>query len=111
MEKFQGNTGFTPICATPVLAYQNGKIYCTCETECVKYVYSVIPTAKTGESNDGVINLGTQFNVSVYASREGYENSEPATITIDMTSVGDVNGDGQVTIADVTSLVNLILGK
>lgn len=28
-----------------------------------------------------------------------------------LTAVGDVNGDGQITIADVTDLVNVILGK
>ena len=32
------------------------------------------------------------------------EMDEPA-------SPGDVNGDGQITIADVTKLVNIILGK
>ena len=29
----------------------------------------------------------------------------------DLTAVGDVNSDGQITIADVTDLVNVILGK
>lgn len=29
----------------------------------------------------------------------------------DLSAVGDVNGDGQITIADVTDLVNVILGK
>ena len=29
----------------------------------------------------------------------------------DKNSAADVNGDGQVTIADVTQLVNLVLGK
>ncbi len=33
------------------------------------------------------------------------------TYTIQFAKKGDVNGDGQVTIADVTALVNIILGK
>ena len=99
------------ICATPVLTYQNGKIHCTCETEGVKYVYSIAPIPTTGESTDGIIELGTEFRVSVYATRDGYEDSEPATITIDLASVGDMNGDGTISIADVTGLVNVILGK
>lgn len=33
------------------------------------------------------------------------------TYTIQFAKRGDVNGDGQVTIADVTALVNIILGK
>ena len=99
-----------PTCATPVLNYQNGKIRCSCETEDVKYVYT-ITASSSGESNDGVIELGTEFVVSVRASRDGYQDSEPATITIDLASVGDMNGDDIISIADVTGLVNVILGK
>ena len=33
------------------------------------------------------------------------------TYTIQFAKRGDVNGDGEVTIADVTALVNIILGK
>ena len=54
---------------------------------------------------------GTTFTISVYAKRRGYADSEVATATINLASIGDVNGDGQITIADVTSLVNIILGK
>ncbi len=99
-----------PTCATPVLTYQNGKIRCSCGTEDVKYVYT-ISASSSGESNDGVIDLGTVFTVIVRATRKNYEDSEPATITIDMVSVGDMNGDGIINITDVTGIVNNILGK
>lgn len=39
------------------------------------------------------------------ASNPGYLTEKPAFL------LGDVNGDGQITIADVTALVNIILGK
>ena len=54
---------------------------------------------------------GTTFTISVKAVRDGYEDSDAATLTIPMAEVGDVNADGSITIADVTTLVNIILGK
>ena len=98
-------------CATPVLSYMNGRVTCTCTTEDVTYVYSINPTASTGASANGIINLATSYTVSVHAVREGYEDSDTATLVVNQSQVGDVNGDGIVTIADVTALVNIILGK
>ncbi|MBR6063386.1 MAG: hypothetical protein IKP54_04450 [Bacteroidales bacterium] len=98
-------------CATPVLSFVNGKVKCTCETADVTYSYTITPTAATGESTTGEISLSTTFTVSVKAVREGYEDSDTATLTIPMAAVGDVNADGNITIADVTALVNIILGK
>ena len=98
-------------CATPVLTLASGKVKCTCETTGVTYRYTVAPTASTGESTTGEISFGTTFTISVKAVRDGYEDSDAATLTIPMAAVGDVNADGNVTIADVTTLVNIILGK
>ena len=57
--------------------------------------------------------------VSVYASKEGYENSDTVTkvITIGGNSgegsgvFGDVNGDGVVNAADIVQIANIIMGK
>ena len=40
-----------------------------------------------------------------------YTDSAAAAITINLAEIDDVNADGSVTIADVTTLVNIILGK
>ena len=61
--------------------------------------------------NGNELAIGGTFTVSVYAVKEGYENSDTATMTINMSQMGDLNADGQVSIADVTFLVNIILGK
>lgn len=98
-------------CATPVLTFVSGKVKCTCETAGVTYSYTIAPAAATGESTTGEISVGTTFTVSVKAVRDGYEDSDAATITIPMAAVGDVNADGSINIADVTALVNIILGK
>ncbi len=98
-------------CAKPTFTYKNGKLYITCETDDVEYVYTIATTNAAGKCTDGVINLGTTFTVSMYATRFGYYNSETETLTIDVANVVDVNGDGLISIADVTALVNLILGR
>ena len=54
-------------------------------------------------------------NYTIYVqSVKGDKTSEWSSVnftTTDETEMGDVNGDGHVTIADVTALVNIILGK
>lgn len=57
------------------------------------------------------LKLGSTFTVSVYATKEGCLNSDVATMTLDVSSVGDVNGDGEVNVSDVTALVSIILGQ
>ncbi|MBR5656218.1 MAG: hypothetical protein IKW98_05990 [Prevotella sp.] len=98
-------------CATPTITYANGKVRCTCETEGVTYVYTITPAISTGQSTDGLISLGTSFTVNVKATRDGYTDSDIATMTINISQVGDMDGDGELTVTDVTSLVNAILGK
>ena len=105
-----GDTPLVEKCATPTITYANGKVRFACETEGVEYVPTV--TCSPNQLQNGnELAIGGTFTVSVYAVKEGYENSDTATTTINMSQMGDVNADGQVSIADVTFLVNLILGK
>lgn len=105
-----------PVCATPVLTYTGGKVTCTCETEGVKYAYTYSLMEGSGESTDGEIIVSPVLvRIDVKATREGYTDSEAASIEIDLMQQarlqGDINNDGALTIADVTTLVNMILGK
>lgn len=97
-------------CATPTIAYVNGKLRFTCETEGVEYVPNVSCTP-TKVQNGNEYEIDGIFTVSVYATKEGYADSDVATTTINLGKMGDFDGDGQLTITDVTSLVNAILGK
>lgn len=100
-----------PKCETPVLAWENGQVKCTCATPDVKYAYTVSMGDCTGESADGIIKLGSTFTVSVRAVRDDYKDSDVATLEFKLPDIGDMNGDGAITIADVTALVNKILEK
>ena len=98
-------------CATPTIEYSNGNVICNCETDGVKYIYQIAPVTVQRESESGRFAFAPTYEIKVYAKREGYKDSDTASLIVSLTNVGDVNGDGQVSIADVTSLVNSILGK
>ena len=97
-------------CATPTITYANGRLFFACETEDVEFVPTVTCTPSQLQ-NGNVLDIGGTFTVSVYAKKESYANSEVATKTITINKLGDIDGDGQLTVTDVTSLVNAILGK
>lgn len=46
-----------------------------------------------------------------YGSKAAYEAADYWKEFGDIVEIGDVNKDGTITIADVTALVNIILGK
>ena len=98
-------------CATPTFSFANGKVKVTCATEGAKCVTSIV-MAENQTSEDGEINVSPAFKVSTYATAEGYDNSEVVTTTFSWPkSADDLDGDGHIDISDVTTLVNIILGK
>jgi hypothetical protein len=97
-------------CATPTITYANGKVKFACETEDVEFVPSITVTPNQLQ-NGNELSIGGTFTVSVYAVKDGYDNSDTATMTINMSQMGDVNADGELNAADITAVVNAILGK
>jgi hypothetical protein len=100
-------------CATPTIAFANGKLTFTCATEGVVYAYEVTNAdVKKGHANEVAIN-GT-YKVSVYAMKAGYENSDVATMEFTLGAGGgtyDVNGDGVVDVADITAIISEIAAQ
>ena len=87
-------------CATPTISYQNGQITFYCETENVQFSSSITDTDINSYSTP-TIQLGVTYNVSVYATKSGYDNSDVATATlcwIDATpqTEGITNGVAQI---------------
>ncbi len=103
---------FTTIskCATPTISLKDGEIVLSCETEGVEYVPQVTPLSEP-KCVDGKVQLAKVYRITIYATKEGYDDSDSATMDIDMSigKKGDVNGDGKVTITDAVNVVNIIL--
>jgi hypothetical protein len=97
-------------CATPTVAFVNGKLTFSCETEDVEFTYEITNAdVKKGSGNE--ITIGGKYTVSVYATKEGWENSDVATkdIELSVSAVGDVNGDGVIDVSDYIGVANIIL--
>ena len=98
-------------CSTPTISFDNGKLSISCEMEGVEFVSSV-SFADESMHHSSEIPFATTYRISVYAKKDGYDDSDIVTCDVDFSKmIGDVNGDGEITIADAVEIVNTILGK
>ena len=73
--------GQTQKCATPTISYGGKKLTFSCETEGVEYVYE-IKDSDIKKGYDSEVSLTATYEISVYATKQGYENSDVATATL-----------------------------
>lgn len=102
-------------CATPTIAYKNGKLTFSCATEGVEYV-SEVTVADAKKYYDAEVPLTGVYHVTAYAMKTGYDNSDVATadfvvIGSTVTLVGDVDGNGTVDATDITKLIDILLKR
>ena len=82
-------------CADPSISYYEGKLLFSCETEGVEFV-SEITDSDIKRFYEDEIDLSRTYNISVYAMKNGYENSNTISgtlswIDIDPQIGGDIN--------------------
>lgn len=98
-------------CAAPIISFVGGKLHFECETEDVQFHYEFT----TADSEEGIGNdvaVTPIYIVKVYASKEGYTDSDVVTSTVNVAGLkGDADGDGVVDIADAVHIVNFVVGK
>ena len=68
-------------CATPTIRYENKEISFDCKTEGVEFVYEITDT-DIRKGSDSKIKLSATYEISVYATKSGYYNSDVATATL-----------------------------
>ena len=71
----------TKKCETPTISYENGVLKMTCATEGVEYVTD-IADADIKKHYDSEITLSATYNISVYATKAGYDNSDVVNATL-----------------------------
>ena len=111
-KEFKEIVEIKPKCATPTITFANGKLTFDCETKDVEFVYNISMSGEQSSTGSEVFlaNTTTTYTVSVYSTKEGYENSDVVMMDIDFKALpGDVNNDGDITIADAVAVVDLIL--
>lgn len=80
--KAVGGTGEEPSkCATPTINYADKQLTFSCETEGVEYHYTINDAdIKSGSSSN--VSLSATYEISVYATKSGFVNSDVATATL-----------------------------
>ena len=68
-------------CATPSISYADKRLTFSCETEGVEYI-SEIKDVDIKMFYDSNIDLSATYEISVYATKSGYVNSDMATATL-----------------------------
>ena len=71
-------------CATPSVSYESGELKFACETAGAKYHYTINDKdmATDALSEDGKVSLSAAYNISVYATADGYTSSEKTEATL-----------------------------
>lgn len=71
-------------CATPTIAFEGKKLTFSSATDGAEYHYTIADNDVKTEaySKDGVVELDATYEVKVYASANGYKNSDMAYATI-----------------------------
>ncbi len=76
-----GTTPTPEKCATPTISYSKGELTFSCDTEGAEFV-SKITDADIKDYFTSSISLSVTYNISVYATKAGYENSDIIQATL-----------------------------
>lgn len=68
-------------CATPNISYIDGKVSLTCETEDVEFITEVV-AEKAQTYTETEFDLPAIYTLTAYATKEQYDDSEVATLTL-----------------------------
>ena len=120
----------TQKCSTPTISFDKSGLVFSCETPDVEYAYEIKDTdIKKGFADGNKVELTPVYTITVQAVKAGYESSDVATATIRWRNGspvfqgfvkvdagegalwGDVNIDGQVDVADIANIIDIMAGK
>ena len=71
-------------CAVPTISYADGKLTFASSTPNAEYHYTITDTDMASDvySQDGIVKLSAAYNISAYATADGYKPSDKATATL-----------------------------
>ena len=110
----QGSTDpYKGKCETPTISIEGNKVSFACKTKGVIFHYSITNKDSKTDISNGEVTLTNNYEISVYASKEGYKDSDVARQEVNAKNLkpGDVNGDGVVDVADHVKLSSIIMDQ
>ena len=71
-------------CAAPTISYESGKLKFASETAGAEYHYTITDAdmASNAYNKEGKVTLSAAYNISVYATADGYKASDKAEATL-----------------------------
>ena len=95
------------MCATPTISYKNGKLSCNSETEgAIRHTTITNEDIKSFDDNE--IDLTVTYNISVYATKDGYFDSDVANATLCWIEVNPQNEGITTDVNQIASVAVLI---
>ena len=95
------------LCATPTISYKNGKLSYNCETEGA-ICQTTITDTDVASFSGNEIDLTVTYNISVYATKDGYFDSDMATATLCWVEVNPQNEGITTDVNQIASVAVLI---
>ena len=77
-------------CAAPVVTFADGRLKFSCETEGAEFITNVV-AEDAKKYYDAEIELSATYNIEVYATKSGNENSDTVSVVLVWVETGEVN--------------------
>ncbi len=94
----------TPKCSTPVVTYVDGKLSLSCETEEAEFITKVMSDDIT-TYYDAEIEFSATYNIEVYATKSGYDNSDTINVALVWIENGEVNDENVIINIEATPVL------
>ena len=93
-------------CATPQISYSNGKLFIECETEDAEF-FTTVTSSYVKDYTTSEFDLSATYNICVYATANGYKDSDTVYATLCWIEIGDSENDsaGVINIPATTALI------
>ncbi len=89
IKALEGTEAETKKCEKPVISYANGELDFTCSTEGVEFA-SEIKCKDVNKFNTSKVSLSACYDISVTATKAGYDNSDVATAKLYWLPTSDI---------------------
>ena len=96
-----------PKCGKPTISYSKGQLVMSCATEGVEYITDISDT-DIKQHYSPTITLSATYEIRVYATRQGYNNSEIVTATLCWIDKEPQTGGIENSIGDISAQPVLI---
>ena len=101
-------------CETPTITVDGSSVKFDCNTSGVMFHYTITSSDTKSDVTYSGFEVKNSYTISVYASKEGYVDSDVAKSTFEIGRsgvFGDLTGDGIVNVADHVKLSSIIMNQ